>query len=348
MTEEFIRRCGLDESIAVAGTYEKLDIIEGCMTALHESVRDGRIISIARSYTQSTYFELLDNVKNALAKLVSRVLSVLNNYYMNNVKLLQKYRNLVVEQLRKPHSPIYHDSFVYPDSKDYPRSVRSSAYLTREIENLHKQILSGDRIMSSQDVSNRVNRMLEMFGKQVLDTTIRTYDLKGSVSKAVELRVRGNSVSYEITEETVDRLIKEISDYHRERDDILRLQRTMTEDYEFLKSTYKSVTSHPEQLARNTPRYLHDPDREEFIARETSRYADIHVEMMRLFNGFLTIYQTAFETKLRLLDAKYNDSRNTLNVLFTNTNVLATINVKPNTGTEKPIPFMPGTNSLIT
>ena len=79
MTEEFISRVGIMDEFATGSIYKQLDVIESAIHAIDEGVHDTRTILTASSYTQSVYLELLENVKNALLKLVQQALSALNS-----------------------------------------------------------------------------------------------------------------------------------------------------------------------------------------------------------------------------------------------------------------------------
>lgn len=340
MTGEFLSRCGMTADIAIAETYQKIDVIESCIDAIDEGVNDIRVISTATSYTHSMIFEILDNVKEGLLKLAQRVLSVLNNYHLNNVRLLGKYREAVIERLGKMKDPIIQETFEYPDTKDFPKALRSTGSVDKEVQKLIAEIQDPDKPPAPEKVQNRVNQMLKSFGYEVLGLTPDPYHLKDSTAKIVRDKVRGKPVTVSIDRWTLEKYFEQISTYKRDKDDILRTRKNLVEDYELLKRSYSSATKDPNQLATNRLKTMVDPDKEAFLAHEYNRYANIHVEMMRLFNGYIAIYKSAFDTKLSELNDKINNNKNTIVEIITRTGLFASLNTKSPMN-DNPIPYNP-------
>ena len=52
------------------------------------------------------------------------------------------------------------------------------------------------------------------------------------------------------------------------------------------------------------------------------------MEMMRLFNGYIAIYQSAFDTKLQCLNEKIESNKAMITEIITRTGVFAAINTK--------------------
>ena len=123
---QFMDRCGFDDSVITPALFEKASILESCFDAVVNEEADYRIITTATAYTHSMFFEILENVKEALVKLAQRVLSTLNNYFLNSAKLLDKYREIIGERLDKVTDPIKQDTYEYPSAKDYPKSLKST------------------------------------------------------------------------------------------------------------------------------------------------------------------------------------------------------------------------------
>ena len=340
MTEEFISRVYPLQEYATGRTYNKLDVIEVSIHAIDEGITDNRTISTAVSYTHTVYFELLDNIKNSLLKLAQQVLSALNSYYTNNAKLCQKYRNVIAKGLEREKIPILHETYAYPDSKGYPRSIRSAS-VENDVVRLQRDI-EGSKY-TKEEIAYRIDDMIESFGKKVLDFTPDPWELNESVTDIVEKRVRGQKTTIIIDVNTLDDWIKSITEYRKDRDDIQALKKDLVDDYEVLKRTLSSATKPGKMVPGRTElQRTYDPEIEQFHDNEYARFSDIHTEVMRLFGAYITIYKTAFDTKIRLLDEKINDQRNTLTEVMTRTGTLAAINTKnPISNGNKPIPYNP-------
>lgn len=340
MTESFLQRAGVDPRITVIATYNKADIIETCLfeAATGEGNPDW-MISTATMYTHSMFYEMLENVKNVLLQLVQKVLSLINNYYLNNVNLLDKYREAILDRLGTVSEPIRQETYEYPELKDYPKLIDGSVGPEKEIIKLTEYAASADS--TSEGVAARVDRLLERFGKDVVGSEIDPYDINGSTRALVQEKIRGSKVTITIDRATLRKYIDSVSHYKKDKDEILRAKKAIIADYEALKRTYKSVTANPVKLAKNNARVIADPEREAFLIRETQRYADIHVELMRLFNGYIAIYRAAFDTKLAELDARIINNRNTITEIIMRTGLFTTLNTKNPDKNRKPIPYNP-------
>ena len=323
---QFMDRCGFDDSVITPALFEKASILESCFDAVVNEEADYRIITTATAYTHSMFFEILENVKEALVKLAQRVLSTLNNYFLNSAKLLDKYREIIGERLDKVTDPIKQDTYEYPSAKDYPKSLKSTIGAEKDILRLYEKIRT--YAISPAHISGQVNRLLQSFGKEVLERTPDPDDLKKSTAKIVQERIRGQKKTITITRDTFNAYVNEILNYKRDKDDIMRTRKSIIDDYEALKRTYATVTKDPESLMRSHIQNIKDPDREAFLAHEYTRYADIHMEMMRLFNGYIAIYQSAFDTKLQCLSEKIESNKAMITEIITRTGVFAAINTK--------------------
>ena len=342
VTTKFLHRCGFDDNLVLVETYQKVDIVEDCIEALREGVGDYRVITTAASTTHSMFYEILENVKEALVQLSQKVLSALNNYLLNNVKIIDKYRELILDRLpRNGRPPIVHETYEYPECPDYPKSIKSTVSAVRDVQRLQNDILTGS--YGPNYIATKVDQLLEEFGKDVLGMRPDPLNLKESTKKIVLDKVRGGAITVALTRETFGKFIDQVTSYKKDKDDIIRTRKNVLEDYETLKRTYSDVTKDALGLAksRGQIRTMADPDREAFIAAEYQRYADIHVEMMRLFNGYIAIYQAAFDTKLSELNNKINDNRNLINTVMVQTGVFAALNTKNPDKNRKPIPYDP-------
>ena len=346
MTQEFLTKIHFLDELATEESYRTMDVIETSLEAISEGIFDTRTISIAISSSKLSYYEMLDRVKDMLTSMIGKLMSLLNNMFINNVKLYERYRNLVYEGLKRRGSAVVHESYEWPDSRSYPQIIGASLN-ERDIQQLGQDITN--QRYTSGDIAYRVDRLLEKFCKDVTGGYPELDDIKGSVQSIVTKRVRGCRTTVAIGIHNVDRYLKELGDYRKEREDLQKLERAVKDDYEKLKTTYEHISKDPLKAAeaqRRDMKYLQDPDMEDFNAQQYSRYADIHVQTMRLFNGYLDIYAESFATKLKLLEEKYLDTRNLIITIFTETGTLPTANRA--TGTSmKPIQYDPRLNGLM-
>ena len=96
-----------DEKYFTPETYHKIAVIEECMGAVNEGVVTNDVITMTLSYTHSLALEMLENIKEALLKLCSLVLSALNNYILNNAKYIERYKEILKVRIAKLDKPFF-------------------------------------------------------------------------------------------------------------------------------------------------------------------------------------------------------------------------------------------------
>lgn len=340
MTGEFITRCGLNESIATVHAYEYIDIIESAYDAMKDGVPVFGIFQTATTYTQSLICELLDNVKEALLKVCQKVLSALNNLQVNNIRLIKRYQEVLLDRVGKLEDPIVHKTFTYPDLNNYP-VVIAATNIERDIVRLQEEITDPENPPSPPKIAGKVDSLLREFTRQVVGQPASLDNLKGSVETIASKRARGKPILVEITRDNLNTYMNQIDHYKQDKANLTRLKKSITDEYQTIKSMYASVTANPTTLAKNSIRYQMDPDKEEFLAHEYGRYADIHVEMLRLFNGFITVYNMAFSAVLAVLDEKINDRKNLIVTMFSTTGIFSALNTKDVGSYDNPIKYVP-------
>lgn len=330
----------VDDDLMTESVFNKAMVIETCMDALNSGDATFDIVATSTAYTHSIVFEVLDNAKEALLKLVQTVLSIVNNYYLNNVKLIDKYREVILDRLPANGPVIMHETYEYPELKNFPKEMKSTVSAERDILKLHEDLLADPMT----PVAFRVDKLLERFGKEVLGLEPDPDNLKDSVTDIVRKLMRGGVTQVRIDRKTLNQYIDQISTYKKDKDDLTRTKKNIIEDYEALKRTYAKVTKDPMALAKNRVAQMSNPNKEALLSHEYQRFASIHMEMMRLFNGYITIYKVAFDTKLNEITQKIEDRKNVITEVITRTGLFAALNTKNPERYGNPIPYKPGLN----
>ena len=340
MTEEFLAKCGLNEAVSTVKTYQCMDIIESAFDTMKDGVPSLEVLQTSSSYTYSLITDLLENVKTMLLQLCQRVLSALNNLQVNNIRLIQRYQEVLLHRLHTIKDPIVHKTHVYPSLDNYPAVIKSTT-IEREILRLQKEIADPNGAPPAPKIAMKVDGVIREFTKQVIGQPANVGMLKESVESIVRKKAVGKAITVEVTEDTLISYMEQINRYKQDKAEITRLKKAINEEYQSIKDMYASTTEDPIALAKNTVRYNLSPEKEEFLANEYRRYADIHVEMLRMFNGFITVYNTAFSTVLNALDEKIADRKNFIVQLFSTTGVFAALNTKSVGSYTNPIKYTP-------
>lgn len=321
-------------------SYTSLAIIESCRLALDEGADDIRVIDTASSYTYSLVMEILENVKEKLLKLCSTVLSLLNNYILNNAKLVERYQEFLKSRLDKLNKPFTYVYFEYPDTKNYPIVLQSSSGIESDVKKLQDAII--EQSWASDKVYNAVDNMLSDFASKTIGEDIDPSTLKDSVRKAVSNKIKGKQITKNLTKDDINNFITEIKQYKPHLDDIKRTKKNIITDYELLKRAYKRAVQMPSEY-KTIDRFqsIYDPDKAAFENHERARFFDINTQMTRMFNGFISIYDVAFDTKLKCLQERVELNRAIILELMITTGATAALNTKNTDRNGKPFKYEP-------
>lgn len=329
----------MNDDILVESSYNKIAVLDVCYQTLSEDLGNQHVVDMAVSYTHSMLLEILENAKEALFKLYQRILSVLNNYVLNSANLIDKYRNYLIDRFPKLKKPLIFKTYEYPKLKDndYPMllEVKSPAIAEREIRKLMDQIFETNMLPSQ--VEFEVNRFLRNFAHEVLDAPVNPLDLKKSVRDIVYSKVRGREIERKLTQSELNVFIDEIKQHKSIKDDLNRTKTNMLTDYTNLKNMYLSISK--QKQADLGLRSLKYPEEASFQINEYNRFADINVAITRLFNGLITIYSEAFNTKLQIINDKIANNRKVIEELMIQTGMFASMNAKNPNRQHKP--FVP-------
>lgn len=330
----------MSDSILAPGSYNKIDVLTSCYYGLHEDVTDNFLVTTTTSYSHSLIYEILENVKAALLALCQRVLSVLNNYILNTVNLIDKYRELIKDKFTKLNAPLVYKTYEYPKlkNKDYPDIKYSSAELGETISALQDKII--EKKLTYDEVDMEIDNIIIKFGNDVIDGRVSPFDIQASSHEVVLQHIQGPEVTKSLTSKDLDTFINEIKSYKGIKDDLSKTKTAINKEYENLKKVYSRAMEQKVSTELNIPN-MKNPGLETLRSYEYRRFADITMQMNRLFNAFITIYNEAFTTKLNVLQQKIEDNKNIITELLNRTGVLAAINAKSPSKTRKPLVYDP-------
>lgn len=317
------------ESVYITdSTYEKLSVLESCHLALLEGIDDQRVVSTANAYTHSLVIEFLDSVKQKLFKLCSTVLSLLNSYILNSARYLDKYREFLKAQIPKLKEPFSYSYYEYPLEKDYPVIIPGNGgIIENEIKRMQERIRNDE--WTSTQVANAVDNMIRKFSHDAIGSEVDVYDLKQSVTEIVTNRCRGNAIVNFLTEKDIDKFVKDLQSYRPMADEIKKTRTNIDKDYQLLKKTYERAIKVPLDVKSITRLdMVRDPELASFKANEQVRFADINVQMTRLFTSFIKIYDISFDTKLQILQERIEINKNIIKELLLNTGIAGAVNTK--------------------
>lgn len=331
----------MHSSLFTEGSYQKADVLDSCYRALSEGVDDLEVIMTTSSYTQSMILEILENVKDGLIKLYQQIVSILNNYILNTANLADKYRNLLIDRFITLKDPFVFKTYEYPKLKDknYPAAQKSAHAVKDKVVALENRIIS-DNLASSQ-ISEAIYDMLISFGNDVVDGRVSPYDdLAESVREIVVDHIRGREITRTLTQRDIGDFIDEVIKHREFRDDLNRTKTNVLSDYENLKRTYMDLMKRKESESVGL-KSLKYPETEAFKLSDRERFSTINLMLTQLFDGYITIYREAFNTKLSIMRDKVEDNRAILTELMVRTNVFTSINAKTPNRNRRPIIFDP-------
>lgn len=325
----------LEEAYLLPESYSKIDVINSCNQAIDEGVASDTIISVASSYTFNLVAEMLDNVKEALLAIYTKLLSYFNNYILNSVNLASKYRELIIDRYKTLKKPVAFKTYEYTKlyDKNYPNLKMDMTKLETQISEFQDSVISNN--LGSDDVESWVDKMLLEFGSNVLDISVDTYDLKSSVKSRTRQMIQGREVIKNLQPDDLSKFIDEICGYKKLKDSITRTKKEILSEYERLKSVYTKTMKKKEAESVGIDS-IRNSEFSRFKTADSMRFANINMGMTRLFNGFITIYSESFNTKLACLQEKIDQNRDVIVRMMSETSIFAAANPKNPTRNRAP------------
>lgn len=325
----------LEEAYLLPESYSKIEVINSCNQAIDEGVASDTIVSMASSYTFNLVAEMLDNVKEALLAIYTKLLSYFNNYILNSVNLASKYRELIIDRYKTLKKPVVFKTYEYTKlyDKNYPNLKTDMTKLETQISEFQDSVISNN--LGSDDVESWVDKMLLEFGSNVLDISVDTYELKSSVKSGTRQMIQGREIIKTLQPNDLSKFIDEICGYKKLKDSIIRTKKEILSEYERLKSVYMK-TMKKEEAESVSIDSIRNPEFSQFKTADSMRFANINMGMTRLFNGFITIYSESFNTKLACLQEKVDQNRDVIVRMMTETSIFAAANPKNPTRNRAP------------
>lgn len=343
--DDLIARANINQFWLTPSIISRLDTIDQALLAIDEGVDSQFVYQTSTSYTAGVLIEFLENVKAGLIALVKRVLDIIGAFYRNSYKLFEKYRRHVIERLNSSSIKIVHQTYIYPSLDTYPFPITASNTYDRDVARLHDKIRSGT--VTPSYIQREVTNCLHEFVNRVTGQYPRGVNLRDSVTENVLNKVRGNNgkiVEVIIDGDTIDEYFDSIRSYKAERAAVKETRDNIIDDYEVLKEQQAKVTKDPIDTIENQAKregLTSNENRRDFVIHAESMYRDVHIEMMRLFNGYIDVYDAAFKALLSEMEAKVQDRQNCINEIFTSVGLFTSINKLNPTEGPKVVPYTP-------
>nr|DAH19443.1 MAG TPA: hypothetical protein [Caudoviricetes sp.] len=314
----------LIEQVSSPEDLNTLQLIDSCYTALSEGVNDSFVINTTKSSTYKFLDELLDRIFKFLTDLYVQVLNYMNNYFMNSARLLDKYRNIIMTRYAKDKTNLIYKTHTYPGlyDKNYPNIV-SASDIQESLEAFQNQIT--DEFVTSDTVAEKTEMYVSKFAVDTIGARIDPFDLKVQVEKVVRKKCQGMEVVKSLSASDLDTMINEIAKYKPMKDAILATKKSMTSEYKSLKSAMLNEMRQKtaEKIGINN---ITNPDAADLVNAEYTRFAAINMSLTQMYNAFITIYNIAYTTKLKVLAEKIDENRQVINDLLVKTSVFAAAN----------------------
>lgn len=318
--------CFSNKSLLSETSIYTKQVIETCYDCIDEGVNDITLLKTSSTYTQSLVLEILENVKETLLKVYQNVLSALNNYFLNTAVLADKYRKIIIDRYYKLDHKIIYKTYEYTNLFKLPKDVRSTFDVEKDAQDIVNMGLSSS--YDNNKVSEKVDKYIQNFAKSVLGATVNLYDIKQSARDVSESLMRGREVNKTLTEADLDTFIDEIKRYRELKDEINSTKIQIIKYYNTLKSSFTSAFKLVPSDNIGVLQRAQDPEGSEVLDKQFQQYSQANIQLTRLFDSYINIYNAAFGAKLSLLQEKVQNNRDTLVELMTQTSVFAAVHAK--------------------
>lgn len=309
----------------------KCDVLAECQSAIQEGIMDELLLETQASYTSSLILEVLENIKSILLSLIEKIISILNNYILNNVKIADKYEDLIFARYRKLKDPIEYRTYEFVDLYTYPIHYKSISFdMVERTREIATYALSLDNYNDNVLVE-KVNRAIEDFSVAVISEPTDPYNVAETTREICFDIMRGREQIKRLTIQDLSDFFVEIRQYSKIKSEIHKTRNEVETYYRNLKkqtlSNFKLKPLYDENnLMINKLTRSRSKSQEPITQDRFQQISFGDSEMKRLFDAFLTIYNNAFTIKLQLIKAKIELNKNLISEVLTRTSLFAAAN----------------------
>ncbi len=336
---DFATRYIVDENINES-MFDHVDILDRCSTAINEGIIDMNIIDMMANHKSSLTYNIIDIIKDNLIKLLQMILEMVNNFILNTSKLVEKYKDKIIERVEKLKDPFIIDTYEYPKYKspDYPVIIHPSDHIKDDVDNLVNILISKtdpkykNNDIYSGEIELAVDRMIVDFGYKVTGSYISAESnsaIKSSVRSIVSQTIVGRPIRINASKQSIREYLNDIIYFGDIRADIKKTKEAIIKEYNSLKASYKKYGKFIESPKNNDILYTKYPDLMDIIHNTPDVVSFANQQLDRLLDSYIVIYTEAFNTKLKLLQERVENNKKIISELLIKTAVFSSLNSKP-------------------
>lgn len=318
--------------------YEYITTLETCYQAMDEGVNDTFIINTAKSNSSLMVLELLDQAVRVIQNMIQRFIILMNNYILNNVSIIIKYRNVIVEYFKRIHDPIILHTYTYAKlgDMDYPHVIPTTT-VQGKIKSIQAKMMN-DPEYTREEASYDMDSIMLDFTDHVIEVPLYIRQLDTRVKEEVRKHCLGQSRLIKLTEKGVNDLLDEMIAYKSWKTDIQKLKKRTLDEYKKLKSMYLDITTQNIQTKTKEMGYENIQDLQKFNALEYNRFSGYYQTMNELLTGLVYVYQTSYTEKLAIMRAKINYNMEVISGIISVAGLFPSLNNKRSKG-KKAVDF---------
>lgn len=318
--------------------YEHITTLESCYQAMDEGVNDTFIINTAKSNSSLMLLELLDQAIRVIQNMIQRFIILLNNYILNNVSIIIKYRNVIVEYFKKIKDPIILHTYTYDKlgDLDYPHVIPATT-IEGQIKNVQTKMME-DPEYTREEASYDMDSIMLDFTDHVIETPLYLKQLDTRLQEEIRKRYLGQSRLIKLTEKGVNDLLDELIAYKSWKNDIQKLKKRTLDEYKKLKAMYLDITTQNIQSKTKEMGYDNIKDLEKFNVLEYNRFSGFYQSMNEFLTGLIYVYQTSYTEKLKIMKAKINYNMEVISGIISVAGLFPSLNNKRSKG-KKAVDF---------
>lgn len=317
----------------------KHEVITECFISIDEGFDNPEYLNEASSNISAMIYEILESVKNALLQMYESLIRLFEGYILNNIYLIKKYKEKILDIPNERIETITYTTYQYPKLTNLPNKVYIPEMSQSEKNALVTTALSGN----VSELKTWVDDELTVIANQMLDSSsINVKDIFESATNECYKQMRGKEIINRLNKNLLEKLLDEIIQYKELKDQIVNTRREILNYYEDMKVSIKN-TFDIKVISGNKIRAYNNPEQSDLTNAQINKLSSYTIEYNRLYNGIITLYNTAFNTKLEILRERVELNRNVVSELLKSASVLNNLSVNKNSpktiGLNPPIKY---------
>ena len=332
---------------AFFGNNDAYEIIEECYRALDcsqimnekfDAYNDANYVNTARKYTSSLFIESANRLEDDLLRARDEIEAALNGYLLNYIHTLNKYRGRVRTGASDLTTPIYWDTYEFPQLFTFPKQDLNKYDYKHEVEEFVSTHLDET---DHKKINESADNIIRNFTEDIFGEAISSNNLNSLPPIIAEYYI-GDKKTNEVNSANLMLTVQNIQKVQQIRKALRTYKDTIPGFYKKLRDLYtKSLNSiHQHKgITINNAMYqsvptMQNPTRTILLARANATITVMDLRYNQIFMAYARVFHDIVYGQLNAFQIKINCNITLCKEIMEKLNLLAALPDPKNTNSK--------------